>query len=104
MTTHILTKTERSEQKSRTFVKVLNNLPLETVLDWLHRASYAAQDGELLSLTRYLEETKEVALSTIRMNKIDNSIQHLTYEERQRRERILEEQKKPFLKDLEVMV
>lgn len=104
MTTHILTKVERTEQKSRTFLKVLNSLPLETVLDWMHRASYALLDGEPLSLRRYLEEMKEVALSTIRINKIDNNIQQLSYEERQRREQILEMQKQPFLKELEGMV
>ncbi len=104
MTTHILTKTERTEQKSRNFLKTLNILPLEMVLDWLHRASYALQDSETLTLKHYLEETKEVALATIRMNKIDGILQNLTYEESQRRERILEEQKRPFLNNLDGMV
>lgn len=111
MTTHLLTKTDRAEQKSRTFLKVLNSLSLETVLDWLYRAKWALEDsklnpplGEPLSLVRYLEESKEVALSIIRMNKIDNNLQKLTFEEAQRRENILAEQKRPFLEDLEGMV
>ena len=99
MTTHILTKTERAEQKSRTFLKVLNSMSLETVLDWMYRSSYALQDGEPLSLKRYLEEVKEASIATIRMNQIDNASQGLSYEEKQRRELILEEQKQPFLKD-----
>ena len=111
MTTHLLTKTDRAEQKSRTFLKVLNSLSLETVLDWLYRAKWALEDsklnpplGEPLSLVRYLEESKEVALSIIRMNKIDNNLQKLTFEEAQRRENILAEHKRPFLEDLEGMV
>ena len=122
MTIHILTKTERAEQKSRTFLKVLNSLSLETVLDWLYRAEWALKDskalvpptgnplgkpeplGEPLSLKRYLEETKESALATIRMSKIADNVQNLSYEEQQRREQILDQQRQPFLEDLEGMV
>ena len=111
MTIHILTKTERAEQKSRTFLKVLNSLSLETVLDWLYRAEWALKDskltpplGDRLSLRRYLEETKESALATIRMSKIANDVHNLSDEEKQRREQILEQQRPPFLKDLEGMV
>ena len=111
MTIHILTKTERAEQKSRTFLKVLNSLSLETVLDWLYRAEWALKDskwtpslGERLSLRRYLEETKESALATIRMSKIADNVQNLSYEEQQRREQILDQQRQPFLEDLEGMV
>lgn len=111
MTTHILTKTERAEQKSRTFLKVLNSLSLETVLDWLYRAEWALKDakltpslGERLSLRSYLEETKESALATIRMSKIADNVQNLSYEEQQRREQILDQQRQPFLEDLEGMV
>ena len=122
MTTHILTKPERAEQKSRTFLKVLNSLPLETTLDWLHRAAWTLQDsktlvpseenptgdleplGETLSLKRYLEETKDVALATIRMSKITDNVHNLSFEETQRREQILAQQRQPFLKDLEGMV
>ena len=99
MTIHILTKAERAEQKSRTFLKVINSLPLETVLDWAYRSYYASQDGEPLSLRRYLEEIKDSSLATIRMSKIDNAAQSLSYEERQRREQILEDQKQPFPKN-----
>ena len=111
MTTHILTKDERAEQKSRTFLKVLNSLALETVLDWMYRAGWALQDskltpplGERLSLRRYLEETKEVALATIRMSKIEDDVHNLSYEEKQRREQILDQQRQPFLEDLEGMI
>ena len=116
MTTHILTKPERAEQKSRTFLKVLNSLPLETTLDWLHRAAWTLQDsktlvpseenptGELEPLKRYLEETKDVALATIRMSKITDNVHNLSFEETQRREQILAQQRQPFLKDLEGMV
>lgn len=111
MTIHILTKAERAEQKSRTFLKVLNSLSLETVLDWLYRAEWALKDskltpplGDRLSLRRYLEETKESALATIRMSKIANDVHNLSDEEKQRREQILEQQRPPFLKDLEGMV
>jgi hypothetical protein len=111
MTTHILTKDERAEQKSRTFLKVLNSLALETVLDWMYRAGWALQDskltpplGERLGLIRYLEETKEVALATIRMSKIEDNVHNLPYEEKQRREQILDQQRQPFLENLEGMV
>ena len=104
MTTHILTKEQRKAQQSRTFLKVLNSLPLEMALDWLHRATYAYADGEPLTLKRYLTETKEVGEASFRMKEIDNQIEQLSLEDSERRDKQLAEQRFPFFKDLEGMV
>lgn len=75
-------------------------MTLETVLDWLYRASWALQDsklktptGEPLSLKQYLVETKEVIKAEERMNRIEEGIEDLSTEERDRRTMLLEMEK-----------
>ena len=75
-------------------------MSLETVLDWLHRASWALQDsnqnppiGEPLSLKQYLIETKEVIRAEERMKRIEEGIEKLSTEERDRRTVLLEKEK-----------
>jgi len=104
MTTHILTKEQRKENKTRTFVKVLNTLPLEMVLDWLYRGYYSILDEDPLSLKRYLEEVKQVEKATCRMKEIGKKIDNLSLEDSERRQRVIAAQRVPFLKELEGMV
>ena len=87
-------------KQTNKMVKALNSMSLETVLDWLHRASWALQDskpnpplGEPLSLKQYLIETKEVIRAEERMKRIEEGIEKLSTEERDRRTVLLEKEK-----------
>lgn len=66
---------------------------LETVLDWLYRSRFALEDKEPLSLRQYLLETKEVIEAEERMKKIEGNLANLSAEERDRRNKILDEEK-----------
>ena len=74
-------------------VSALNSMTLETVLDWLYRSKFALEDGELLSLKQYLIEIKEVIKAEQRMKEIEGKANLLSPEERDKRDRVLEEDK-----------
>ena len=67
-------------------------MSLGTVLDWLYRAKFAAEDGEPLSLKQYLIETKEVIKAEERMLEIAKKVENLTPEEKEKRRVVLEEE------------
>ena len=74
-------------------VNALNSMGLETVLDWLYKSRFALEDKEPLSLRQYLLETKEVIEAEERMKKIEGNLANLSAEERDRRNKILDEEK-----------
>ncbi len=68
-------------------------MSLETVLDWLHRSSYAIKDGKPLSLKQYLTEIKEAIVAEKNIKEIEEQIKHLSPEAKDKRDKVLREEK-----------
>ena len=80
-------------KKTNRMLKALNSMSLETVLDWLYRSKFALEDKETLSLKQYLIETKEVIEADERMKEIEKRVNSLSSEEKDKRNRVLDEEK-----------
>lgn len=81
----------------------LRSVKLETVWDWLSRAIEDDPDepGRLLSFERYLNEIKEVSKATERMKEIDEHIRKMPFEEQERRQRRLDNERIMFIRSLQ---
>ena len=62
-------------------------------MDWLYRARFALEDKEPLSLKQYLIEIKDTIKADERMKDIEEKVSNLSPEDRDRRERTLDEEK-----------
>jgi Sec-independent protein translocase protein TatA len=78
-----------AERNARKYLKLLNFLSLETVLDCLNRGML----GSIQTIKSYLEEIKQVREATIRMKEIDAKIEAMSPEEQEARENRLKLQR-----------
>jgi hypothetical protein len=88
------TNAEKSaDLRTRKYLKLLNFLSLETVLDCLNRNMLQSE----ATVRQYLKEVKEVEEATQAMKEIDAKIAAMSPEAQERRLQLIETQRRSFI-------